>query len=176
MICHADLIKSACPPQIQSNALGALEAIDPTVADEIMRHGCITGDRINGLCDGVTGDWYVKFDTFHPAADAGLPVTRVINRVSLQNVLAKAAQEYGGPETILGDSHVVSYSEVHDANGASKGVSVQLEDGRVFTGDILVGADGIRSKIRKQMLGESNVRHPILHEHVRSLFSARHII
>ena len=47
------------PNQIQSNALGALEAIDPVVADEIMREGCITGDRINGLCDGVTGDWSV---------------------------------------------------------------------------------------------------------------------
>ena len=76
--------------QIQSNALGALEAIDPEVASEIMAEGCITGDRINGLCDGVTGDWYVKFDTFHPAADKGLPVTRVISRVSLQNILAKA--------------------------------------------------------------------------------------
>ena len=48
------------PMQIQSNALGALEAIDPVVADEIMREGCITGDRINGLCDGVTGDWWVE--------------------------------------------------------------------------------------------------------------------
>jgi zeaxanthin epoxidase len=27
------------------------------VADEVMAEGCITGDRINGLCDGVTGDW-----------------------------------------------------------------------------------------------------------------------
>jgi hypothetical protein len=43
--------------QVQSNALGALEAIDPEIADEIMAEGCITGDRINGLCDGVTGDW-----------------------------------------------------------------------------------------------------------------------
>lgn len=32
---------------------------------------------------------YVKFDTFHPAVDAGLPVTRVISRVTLQEVLAK---------------------------------------------------------------------------------------
>jgi zeaxanthin epoxidase len=47
------------PPQIQSNALAALEAIDPAVADEVMRNGCITGDRINGLCDGVTGEWQV---------------------------------------------------------------------------------------------------------------------
>lgn len=29
---------------------------------------------------------YVKFDTFHPAVEKGLPVTRVINRVALQVV------------------------------------------------------------------------------------------
>ncbi len=45
------------PIQVQSNALGALEAIDEDVAEEVMRQGCITGDRINGLCDGVSGDW-----------------------------------------------------------------------------------------------------------------------
>lgn len=48
------------PIQIQSNALAALEAIDSDVADEVMRVGCITGDRINGLVDGVSGSWYVE--------------------------------------------------------------------------------------------------------------------
>lgn len=43
--------------QIQSNALGALEAIDPNVAEEVLAEGCITGDRINGLVDGLTGEW-----------------------------------------------------------------------------------------------------------------------
>lgn len=137
------------PIQIQSNALGALEAIDPEVAERVMAEGCITGDRINGLCDGVTGDWYVKFDTFHPAADNGLPVTRVISRVTLQQILAQACVKYGGPDVILGNSHVTSFTE------SSQGVSVTLEDGRVFQGDVLVGADGIWSKIRKQLVGES---------------------
>ena len=120
---HAPLFLTAwrCPPphlaQVQSNALAALEAMDKQVAERIMAEGCITGDRINGLCDGVTGDWcallpqrargaerrrtplpplhhramppslarrYIKFDTFHPAVDKGLPVTRVISRVTLQ--------------------------------------------------------------------------------------------
>ena len=45
------------PIQLQSNALAALEALDADVADAVMREGCITGDRINGLCDGLTGDW-----------------------------------------------------------------------------------------------------------------------
>ena len=48
------------PIQIQSNALAALEAIDSEVAEEVMRVGCITGDRINGLVDGVSGSWWVK--------------------------------------------------------------------------------------------------------------------
>ena len=66
--------------------------------------------------------------------------------------------EYSGPETILGNSHVVSYAEHSDpVTGASRGVSVMLDDGREFSGDVLVGADGIWSKIRKQMVGESNV-------------------
>lgn len=46
------------PIQIQSNALAALEAIDMAVAEEVMRNGCVTGDRINGLVDGVSGSWY----------------------------------------------------------------------------------------------------------------------
>lgn len=46
-------------PQVQSNALAALEAIDPSSAHKVMAEGCITGDRINGLCDGVSGDWWV---------------------------------------------------------------------------------------------------------------------
>lgn len=45
------------PIQIQSNALAALEAIDMNVAEQVMRVGCITGDRINGLVDGVSGSW-----------------------------------------------------------------------------------------------------------------------
>lgn len=46
------------PIQIQSNALAALEAIDIGVAEEVMEAGCITGDRINGLVDGVCGTWW----------------------------------------------------------------------------------------------------------------------
>ncbi len=46
------------PIQIQSNALAALEAVDQAAAEEIMDNGCVTGDRINGLVDGLTGVWY----------------------------------------------------------------------------------------------------------------------
>ncbi len=54
---HQNLQLSFRPLQVQSNALAALEAIDPEVAEEVLREGTITGDRINGLCDGLTGEW-----------------------------------------------------------------------------------------------------------------------
>ncbi|KAG0480113.1 hypothetical protein HPP92_010971 [Vanilla planifolia] len=133
------------PIQIQSNALAALESIDPLVAEEVMETGCVTGDRINGLVDGVSGTWYIKFDTFTPAAERGLPITRVISRMSLQEILAKAV----GDDVIVNDSNVVDF--VDDGNK----VTVILENGKQYKGDLLVGADGIWSKVRKILFGHS---------------------
>ncbi|KAK0605783.1 hypothetical protein LWI29_030671 [Acer saccharum] len=131
------------PIQIQSNALAALEAIDLDVAEEVLRAGCITGDRINGLVDGISGSWYVKFDTFTPAAERGLPVTRVISRMTLQQILARAV----GDDIILNGSNVVDFEDHGDK------VTVVLEDGQRYEGDLLVGADGIWSKVRKNLFG-----------------------
>nr|XP_043638857.1 zeaxanthin epoxidase, chloroplastic [Erigeron canadensis] len=135
------------PIQIQSNALAALEAIDLDVADEVMKAGCITGQRINGLVDGISGNWYIKFDTFTPAVERGLPVTRVVSRMTLQRILADAV----GEDIILNGSNVVSFEDHGDK------VSVVLEDGQQFEGDLLVGADGIWSKVRKNLFGPKDV-------------------
>ncbi|XP_042470631.1 zeaxanthin epoxidase, chloroplastic-like isoform X1 [Zingiber officinale] len=131
------------PIQIQSNALAALEAIDMDVAEEVMNAGCITGDRINGLVDGISGSWYTKFDTFTPAAERGLPVTRVISRMTLQQILARAL----GDDLILNDSNVVDFVDNGDK------VTVVLENGQQHEGDLLVGADGIWSNVRKVLFG-----------------------
>ncbi|KXZ43514.1 hypothetical protein GPECTOR_88g457 [Gonium pectorale] len=148
------------PIQVQSNALAALEAIDPEVAAEVLREGCITGDRVNGLCDGLTGDWYVKFDTFHPAVNKGLPVTRVISRVTLQQILARAVERYGGPGVLNNGCCVTSFDErPAAAGGDGTEVVVTLEDGRTFSADVLIGADGIWSKIRKQLIGETKANY-----------------
>lgn len=125
------------PIQLQSNALAVLEAVDAASADEVMDAGCITGDRVNGIVDGVSGSWYIKFDTFTPAAERGLPVTRVISRMTLQQILARAV----GDDAILNESHVVDFID------DGKKVTAILEDGRRFEGDLLVGADGIWSKV-----------------------------
>ncbi|KEH27527.1 putative zeaxanthin epoxidase [Medicago truncatula] len=133
------------PIQIQSNALAALEAIDMNVADEVMRVGCITGDRINGLVDGVSGSWYIKFDTFTPAAERGLPVTRVISRMALQEILARAV----GDDVIMNGSNVVDFID-HETK-----VTVVLDNGQKYDGDLLVGADGIWSKVRTKLFGST---------------------
>nr|ALE33756.1 zeaxanthin epoxidase 2 [Erythranthe lewisii] len=137
------------PIQIQSNALAALEAIDADVADEIMAVGCITGNRINGLVDGLSGSWYVKFDTFTPAAERGLPVTRVISRMTLQQILARAV----GSDTIMNESNVVDFED----NGQK--VVARLDNGKCYEGDVLVGADGIRSKVRTNLFGPSEAEY-----------------
>uniref|UniRef100_A0A2N9H858 Zeaxanthin epoxidase, chloroplastic n=1 Tax=Fagus sylvatica TaxID=28930 RepID=A0A2N9H858_FAGSY len=131
------------PIQIQSNALAALEAIDLEVAEEVLKTGCITGDRINGLVDGISGNWYVKFDTFTPAAERGLPVTRVISRMALQQILARAV----GEDIIMNGSNVINFEDNGDK------VTVTLENGQCYEGDLLVGADGIGSKVRKNLFG-----------------------
>lgn len=46
------------PIQLLSSALAVLKAIDENVAAQIMDAGCVTGDRINGLADGQSGEWY----------------------------------------------------------------------------------------------------------------------
>lgn len=53
---------------------------------------------------------YVKFDTFTPAAENGLPVTRVISRMALQQILARAV----GEDIIMNESNVVNFEDRGD--------------------------------------------------------------
>lgn len=147
------------PIQVQSNALAALQALDERIAEEVLSRGCITGDRVNGLCDGVSGEWYCKFDTFHPAVDKGLPVTRVISRQVLQEILAKRVMELGGEDVIENGVVVVDYKQEVDSQTGKKTVRACCEDGKEYRGDLLIGSDGIWSKIRRQMIGHTEANY-----------------
>ncbi|KAA8515722.1 hypothetical protein F0562_018667 [Nyssa sinensis] len=137
------------PIQLSSSALAVLEAIDKDVAWQIGETGCITGNRISGLADGISGEWFTKFDLLTPAVRTGLPVTQVICRMALQDILVNAV----GHGMLSNKSKVVDF--VEDSNK----VTVILEDGRQFEGDVLVGADGIWSKVRSKLFGAQEAKY-----------------
>ncbi|KAF8406313.1 hypothetical protein HHK36_008399 [Tetracentron sinense] len=72
-----------------------------------------------------------------PVQERGLPVTRVISRMTLQQIFARAV----GEDVIMNASNVVNFED--DGNK----VTVMLENGEHYEGDLLVGADGIWSKV-----------------------------
>ncbi len=69
-----------------------------------------------------------------------------IHRGDLHGILARAFRA-AAPDAVHLDARVTGFSETTD------GVTLRLADGRIFEGDVLVGADGIRSAIRDQILG-----------------------
>lgn len=71
----------------------------------------------------------------------------LIHRADFQDLLQKAAVEAG--VVIRVDSRVLTTDD--------EAVSVTLEDGTVLHADLIVGADGIRSKVRASILGEDDV-------------------
>ncbi|KAK7317281.1 hypothetical protein RJT34_01370 [Clitoria ternatea] len=121
------------PIQLLSSALAVLEAIDKTVANNIMEAGCVTGNRTNGLADGLSGEWFTEFDLFTPASRKGLPVTLVICRMTLQDILVNA----------VGSNILKNKSKVVDFIQEPGKVRVVLENGEHHDGDVLIGADGI---------------------------------
>lgn len=145
------------PIQIQSNALRAIQRINPECYEELLKAGTVTADRVSGLKIGYrkgnklaglydAGDWLVRFDTLGPALEAGLPATVVVDRPVIQQVMVK----HGLPEgTVRIKSRIQSYEDL----GEGRGVVATLEDGTKAYADVLVGADGIWSQIRKILHG-----------------------
>ena len=140
------------PIQLQCNAQGALDSIAPDVLEQIWEKSTITGDRINGLLDGVAGDWFYRFDTRQPCYNNGLPLTLVIARYDLLDILRNAV----GQENIAMETVVASYE-----NNTDDTITATLTDGTKHTADVLIGADGIRSKMRAQMRNEDPENPPL---------------
>jgi len=145
------------PIQIQSNALRAIQQISPKCYEELVAAGTVTADRVSGLKIGYrkgnklaglydAGDWLVRFDTLGPALEAGLPATVVVDRPVIQQIFVK----HGLPDgTVRIKSRIQSFEDL----GKGRGVVATLEDGTKAYADVLVGADGIWSQIRKVLHG-----------------------
>eukprot|EP00519_Triparma_laevis_P009602 CAMPEP_0182499818 /NCGR_PEP_ID=MMETSP1321-20130603/7968_1 /TAXON_ID=91990 /ORGANISM="Bolidomonas sp., Strain RCC1657" /LENGTH=524 /DNA_ID=CAMNT_0024704067 /DNA_START=50 /DNA_END=1621 /DNA_ORIENTATION=- len=131
------------PIQLASNALQILKEMDADVYGKVQAKFTNTGDKTNGIKDGVRDEWYAKFDLGTPAVDRNMPYTGVIDRPDLQEILLEKLQG-----NVKNGAGVESY-ERHDG-----GVKVKMDDGTVIDGDVLIGADGIWSNVRASMREE----------------------
>ena len=79
-----------------------------------------------------------------PSFESGLPLTVVMNRYDLIEKLRARLE----PGALTQGLEVLRYEELPGGR-----VRVHLSDGSTDEGDVLVGADGIRSRVRSQMFG-----------------------
>jgi len=133
------------PIQLASNALQVLKTLDEKLYDKVMSRFTFTGDKTNGIKDGIRNEWYAEFDLGGPARDRGMPYTGVIERPDLQEIYLEAL-----PEGVVRNGDGVSSYEEH-ADGT---VTAVLESGERVHGDVLIGADGIWSAVRATMRDE----------------------
>jgi salicylate hydroxylase len=75
----------------------------------------------------------------------------IIHRIDLHNVLLDACRRSEAIE-LVPDAQIVGYQERGD------GVLLKTEDGRSFSGAAAIGADGLRSRVRAQMLDDGEPR------------------
>jgi zeaxanthin epoxidase len=134
------------PIQLASNAMEILKQMDDDVYSQIEEKFTITGDKMNGIKDGIRTEWYAKFDLASPAEARNMPYTGVIERPDLQEIYLNSLPK----GTIRNGDGIVSYEKVENGQ---KGVQVTLASGETVKGDVLIGADGIWSAVRATMRG-----------------------
>ena len=127
------------PIQIASNGLEALAQIDRGLLDDIRAAGTTIGDRKNGLKDGISNEWFATFDLYSPAISRGQEPSLVIDRPILQDLLLKRVGD-----SVTKGTEVVGCERNDDAD---RSVVALLADGSRHSADLLIGSDGLRSKV-----------------------------
>lgn len=110
-----------------------LQAISFT-PERWLSRGYLSGDVVNDFAIGE------DHETQH-----GFPYC-MMHRADLHGLLVEAVRKLDGRAIRL-DATVTGYSETPSE------VTLRLEDGNIHQGDILIGADGVRSVIRRQIAG-----------------------
>lgn len=131
------------PIQVATNALESILRIDSSVYADIMASSTKIGDRINGLKDGISNEWFATFDLLSPAQERDSEASIVIDRPKLQEILLERV----GSSVTIGEE-VVGYEQRADGGGV---VGI-LANGTRYEADLLIGSDGIWSKVRSQLV------------------------
>jgi salicylate hydroxylase len=103
------------------------------------------------MMDGMSGDQIAAIPIDQPFRDRFKNPYAVIHRADLHGVLYDGCRAH--PDvTLVNNERVVAYETT------ATGAKVVTEAGNTYAGDAVVGADGVRSKIREQMTGGDNLR------------------
>jgi len=138
------------PIQLASNGVSTIKATSESLFRRVTDVSRPFWRTTSGIRDGLKGNWMFTFGAITELPDEGnLPFSICVDRSDLQEVLLEEINQDSSGIVSMG-SAIAKYENRNDG----KGVDVTLEDGRVVTADVLVGADGIWSKVRAQMFGE----------------------
>ncbi|MBV5262992.1 3-hydroxybenzoate 6-monooxygenase [Pinisolibacter sp. B13] len=103
------------------------------------------------MMDGMSGDEIANIPVDQPFRDRFKNPYAVIHRADLHGVLYDGCVAH--PDVrLVNNERVVAYETT------ATGAKVVTEAGNTYEGDAVVGADGVRSKIREQMTGGDNLR------------------
>lgn len=139
------------PIQLASNALAVLRDFDPHTYTQVLDKFTFTGDKKNGIKDGIRDEWYAMFDLASPAEAREMPYTGVIERPDLQELYLQSLP----PGVVQNGDGVAAYTKkTVDSSGQFQRIVVELESGETREGDVLIGADGIWSAVRASMNDE----------------------
>ena len=103
------------------------------------------------MMDGLTGDRIAAIPVDEPFRKRFGNPYAVVHRADLHGVLYDACRTHANI-TLVNNQRVVAYE--NSGNGAS----VRTESGETFRADAVIGADGVRSKIREQLTGGDQLR------------------
>jgi len=103
------------------------------------------------MMDGLSGDRVAEMPVDEPFRKRFGNPYAVVHRADLHGVLLDACRAHDAV-TLVNDQRVVAYENT------AAGALVRTEAGDIFAGDGVVGADGVRSMIRRQLTGGDALR------------------
>ncbi|MCX5127849.1 3-hydroxybenzoate 6-monooxygenase [Streptomyces sp. NBC_00347] len=133
--------------QLAPNAFHALDRLG--VGPAVRERAVFTAEL--RFMDGVTGETVATLPLTERYRRRFAGPYAVVHRADLYQPLLSACRAADGIELVTGAA-VRAYAQQPSA------VTVSTADGRSFTGDLLVGADGIRSAVRAQLVGDGAPR------------------